>query len=222
MSLQKLGGVAALFEALAYVVGFVVAATLMSPENAAGWNSQQKLAFLLERKLLVQVWNLTIYMAFGVALVVLVIALHERLKAGALAMAQIASAFGLIWCGLVIASGMVSNVGLEAVGRVFPRDPAFAASAWLAIGAVQDALGGGVELVGGLWLLLISWAALRSGVLGKRLNQLGLAIGSAGVLTMIPGLSELGSVFGLGQIIWFAWLGTSLLRPSATLSPSPA
>ncbi len=222
MSLQKLGGVAALFEAFAYVVGFVVLATLMNPENAADWNAQQKLAFLLERKLLVQVWNLTIYVAFGAALVVLVIALHERLQAGALALVQVASAFGLIWCGLVIASGMVSNVGLEAVGRVFAKDPASAVSAWLAIGAVQDALGGGVELVGGLWVLLISWAALKSGALSERLNYLGLVVGMAGVVTLIPGLSELGTVFGLGQIIWFAWLGMYLLSKPAFLSHSPA
>jgi hypothetical protein len=215
MTLQKLGGVAALIEAFAYVVGFAVLATLMSPEYAADWNAQQKLAFLLERKLVVQLWNLTIYVVFGVFLVVLVIALHERLKAGALAMVQVASAFGLIWCGLVIASGMVANVGLETVGRVFPKDPASAVSAWLAIGAVQDALGGGVELVGGLWVVLISWAALRSGALTERLNYLGLVVGMAGVLTLIPGLSDLGSIFGLGQIVWFAWLGIHLLRKSA-------
>lgn len=76
---------------------------MMNPENAAGWTAQQKPGFLLESKLLVQAWNLLIYVVFGVFLVVLVSALHERLKARSIAMVQAASAFGLTWCGLVIA-----------------------------------------------------------------------------------------------------------------------
>lgn len=41
------------------------------------------------------------YVVFGIFLVVLALALYERLKAGAPAMAQTATAFGLIWAGLV-------------------------------------------------------------------------------------------------------------------------
>ena len=43
-------------------------------------------------------------------LVVLVSALHERLKARSIAMVQAASAFGLTWCGLVIAY-LLRNLG---------------------------------------------------------------------------------------------------------------
>jgi hypothetical protein len=48
-SLQKVGDIAALFEALAYIVGFGVMATQLNPGNTEGWNSAQKLAFALER-----------------------------------------------------------------------------------------------------------------------------------------------------------------------------
>ena len=48
---------------------------------------------------------------FGVFLVVLALALYERLKAGSPALVQMATAFGLIWAGLAIASGMIVNVG---------------------------------------------------------------------------------------------------------------
>ena len=45
------------------------------------------------------------------------------------------------------------------------------------------------------------------------LNYLGVAIGVAGILTVVPPLGEMGGlIFGLGQIVWFAWLGIVMLR----------
>jgi hypothetical protein len=213
-NLQKVGGLAALIEGLIYIVGFAVMLTLLAPDHAADLSSAQKLAFLLEKQTIFQALHFLIYVAFGVFLVVLTVALHERLKDGASALVQVGSAFGLVWAGLVIASGMVANIGLEAVASIYTKDPAQATSVWLAISIVQNGLGGGVELVGGLWVLLLSWAALRSSALPKALNYIGLLVGLAGILTVIPGLSDLGAIFGLGQIVWFLWLGTFMWRNS--------
>lgn len=212
ITLQRAGGVAALVEALAYVVGFAVIATLLDPGNTEGWSQARKLSFILERKAIFQVWTLFIYVVFGVVLVVLAIALHERLKTGARALMPIATSFGLIWAGLVIASGMVASVGLEAVSKLHPQDVAQAVSAWAVIAAVQDGLGGGVEIVGGLWVLLVGVAALRSNALPRSLSYLGVVVGMAGILTVAPPLGELGAVFGLGQIFWFSWIGVLMLR----------
>jgi hypothetical protein len=33
-----------------------------------------------------------------------------------------------------------------------------------------------------------------------------------GIITIIPALNTLTGVFGLGQIVWFVWLGIILLR----------
>ena len=33
-----------------------------------------------------------------------------------------------------------------------------------------------------------------------------------GLVTLVPGLSELGMLFGLGSIVWFTWVGVVLLR----------
>jgi hypothetical protein len=80
---------------------------------------------------------------------------------------------------------------------------------------VQDGLGGGNEIVGGLWTLLVSWAALRGGGLPKALNYPGLVVGVAGLLTVVPALElVLRFVFGLGQLVWFVWLGIVMLRSS--------
>lgn len=212
-NLQKAGGLASLIEGLIYVAGFIVMCTLLAPDNVAELNSTQKLAFLLERKDIFQTLHLLIYVVFGVFLVVLTVALYERLKATA-ALMQVATAFGIIWAGLVVASGMVANTGLDVVADIYIRDTTQATSVWLAIGAVQNGLGGGVEIVGGLWVLLVSWAALCVKELPKVLNYIGLLVGIAGLLTIIPGLSDLGAIFGLGQIVWFFWLGIFMLRNS--------
>jgi hypothetical protein len=123
-----------------------------------------------------------------------------------------AAAFGLIWAGLVIASGMVHNAGLGTIVDLYGQDPAQAAMVWLAIDSVSLGLGGEVEIVGGLWILLVSWAALRAGELPRALNYLGVAIGVVGILSAVPGLQLLNGVFGLSQIVWFVWLGIVMLR----------
>lgn len=211
-TLQKAGGIAALLEALCYVVGFAVIATVLNPGSTEGWSSAQRLEFVLEREVIFQTWNLFIYVVFGVALVVLAVALHERLKARSASLMNIATAFGLIWAGLVIASGMVTSVGLETVAALYDRDPAQADSVWLAVGAIQEGLGGGVEIVGGIWVLLIGVVSLRCRVSPRALGYLGVAVGMFGILTIVPSLGELGAAFGLGQIVWFAWMGTLMLK----------
>ena len=212
--LQKMGGVAALIEAATFVVGIALAFTILAPYATGDLDPGQTVAFLADNGAILYVWNLTIYVLFGVFLVVLVLALYERLKAGSPAMAQTASAFGLIWAGLVIASGMIFSIGLGTVVDLYVEDPAQAASVWLAIASVQDGLGGGIEVVGGLWVLLVSWAALRAGGLPRALNYLGMVLGVSGLLTVVPAVEVLGAVFGLGLIVWFAWLGIVMLRGS--------
>lgn len=214
--LQKIGGVAALIEAATFVVGFVLLVTLLAPTAAVDVDPGQSVAFLVDNQAIIYIWNIIIYVVFGVLLVVLALALYERLKVASTAMMQTATAFGLIWAGLVIASGMVANIGLGAVVDLYGKDPAQAASVWLAIDAVQNGLGGGNEIVGGIWVLLVSLAALRGG-LPRALNYLGVVIGMAGIITLVPALEMIGAIFGLGLIVWFVWLGIVMLRsnPSA-------
>ncbi len=145
--------------------------------------------------------NLVVYVIAGFFLVILALALYERLKTSASAIMQIATAIGLIWAGVVIASGMIANIGIENVVNLYNTDPAQAAPVWVAIDSVRDGLGGGNEIVGGVWILLVSWAALQAGALCKALNYLGVVIGMAGILSAVPVLGELASVFELTQIV---------------------
>lgn len=220
--LQKAGGVAALIMAATFVVGLAVFGGVLTPAGyfEAGVDPGRKVAILAENQAVVSMSYLVAFVVFGIFLVVLALALYDRLKAGAPAMAQVGSAFGLIWAGLVIASGMVANIGIATVVELYRDDPGQAGSVWMAIESVQLGLGGGNEIAGGLWVLLIAWAALRADQLSRALNYLGLAIGASGLLTVVPALEvvpaveALGLVFGLGLIVWFVWLGIVMLRGS--------
>lgn len=211
--LRRAGGLCALIEAMCYMIGFVMIATALNPGSADDWSQTQKLEFVLERKAIFQVWNIIIYVVFGVALVVLAAALHQLLNKIVPGIMMVATPFGFIWAGLVIASGMVANVGLDMVADTYSRSVSQAVEAWSVIGTVQEGLGGGVELVGGMWVLLLSLAARRGAdVFPKVVVYLGLFVGTAGILTIVPVLGGLGAVFGLSQIVWFVFIGVILLR----------
>lgn len=210
--------------AATFVFGFVVFLGVLFPVGYfnEGVDPADRVAILADNAAIVSASYLISFVAFGILLVVLALALYERLKADVPAMAQIATVFGLIWAGLVIASGMVANIGIGTVAELYATDPAQAGTVWTAIESVQLGLGGGNEIVGGVWVLLISWAALRAGALPRALNYLGVVIGISGVLTVVPALEvfgaveALGLVFGVGLIVWFVWLGITLLRHSQT------
>jgi hypothetical protein len=110
---------------------------------------------------------------------------------------------------------MISNIGTTVVVDLYSTDPNQAAATWLAINPVVEGLGGGNEIVGGIWTLLVSVAALRAGQLHRVLNYVGVVVGMAGILSAIPALGDVGGgIFGLTQIVWFLGLGILLVRNS--------
>jgi len=210
-TLQKFGGFAALYLAVAYLIGFVLFLVVLDYPSMT--DPAQKVALLVDKQMVIFSTNLLMYVFFGFFLIVLSLALYDRLKSGAPAIMQVATAIGIIWAGSLIASGMVANAGIAPVVALYAKDPAQAALTWQGIESVASGLGNGNgEILGGLWTLLVSLAALRAGGLPKGLNILGLLVGAVGIISIFPGLTDLTGVFGLSQIIWFVWLGIVLLR----------
>jgi hypothetical protein len=211
---QKVGGFAALYLAAAYVLAMPYFLVFVKYQSAV--DPAEKVALLVSNHDSMRVMYLVTYIIFGIVLAVLALALYARLKDGTPTLAQAATAVGLIWAFVLVASGMIFNAGVAAVVGLHGTNPAQAVSAWQAIEPVAQGLGGsGGELLGGLWVLLVSVAALRTGALPKALNWLGVAIGAAGVLSVVPVLSDLAFGFGLLQIVWFVWLGIVMLRTTA-------
>jgi len=212
-NLQKMGGIAALIDAATYLVSMGLLLTLLAPMGNTELDFGQFMAFFMDNQTIVFIWHLLMYMVNGVFLVILALALYDRLKAGSPAMAQVATVLGLIWAVMVFASGFITIYGLEVIANLYGKDPAQAATLKLVLDTITLGLDHSDRFLGCLWVLLVSWAALRSGALPKPLNYLGLVIGVPGIIsTVFPAFNELAYAFGLGIIVWWLWLGIVLLR----------
>jgi hypothetical protein len=151
------------------------------------------------------------YILFCPALIVFTFALNERLKEYAPATMRIASTFGFVWAGLLFASGMVSNAGIEPVLALWKNDPKQASLLWSGIESVASGLScGNGEILGGLFTLLISFCAFRAPAFPKAIVYLGGLIGVIGIISIVPGLKDLTAVFGISQVVWFVWVGIIL------------
>ena len=225
-NMQRMGGIAALIAAATNLLGIVVFVTLLAPKGLDFTNSDpsRTVALLADNQAAMRLWYQIIYLAFGVSLIFLSLALYERLKAGSPMLAQVVTSFTLIWAVLVMVVGTLSINDLNTVVRLFGQNPAQAATVWLTLGTVETGLGagGGETMVSALWFLLLGWASLRIGEFPRLLNYLGLAIGLVGVLSVVLASANLMSVYGLGLIIWFVWLGIVMMRSSGKETERPA
>ena len=136
---QKLGGCIALFGAAKIVLGIAGVLTLLASTGygTGTFDAELFIAFLADNQAVIYIWKLIIWVVWGVLLVVLVLALDERLKGGSPVVARVATAFGLIWAALEIAGGMISTSGIGAVVSLFASNPVQAASLWLALDSVE-------------------------------------------------------------------------------------
>jgi hypothetical protein len=210
-SLQKMGGIAALYEAAAYLVGMIGFLTVV--DVASVTDPVQKVALMADNLAFLYILHLIVYVVWGIFMIVLALALYERLKAGSPAIVQIATVIGIFWGCVIIISGMIHNVGMQNVVDLFSKDPTQAGTVWFTIDTVLGGLAGSNELIGGIWILLVSWTALQTGELSRVLNYLGVVVGVAGIISIVPALAELFIyIFALGQIVWFIWLGIAMLR----------
>jgi hypothetical protein len=210
-TLQKVGGFSALYMAASHLIGIVIFLVVLDYLSIA--DPAQKVALNVEKQTVIFSTNLLMYVFFGFTLIILSLAMYDRIKSGTSALIQVTTAIGIIWAGSLIASGMVANAGLTTVVALYTKDPAQAVLTFQGIEAVTNGLGNANgEILGGMWTLLVSLAALRTGEFPKGLNILGAIVGTMGIITIIPVLTNFTGLFGVGQIIWFVWLGIVLLR----------
>jgi hypothetical protein len=219
-SLQKLGGIGALIAAGTFVVGLAMFATLFTDFVSAA-TPAAAVDFITNNQLALYSWNITIHIVFGIVLVPLVLAIVDRLRHAHSPLARVASVFGLIWSGVIISTGMIVNIAYATVSDLQGTDPEMASTVWAGLDAVTDGLGGGNEVLGGVWVLGISIVALRERLFARWVNYLGVVMGVAGLVTVVPALEEVGAVFGLGLIVWFIAVGITLMKDGGRSAEQP-
>lgn len=211
---QKAGGAAAVYIALALLAAmpyFLLVVDYMGAQTAA-----EKVALIVANHASMYAMYLATYVFYGIALGVLAFALYDRMKARAPAAMRAATAIGLLWSFALVASGMIFNYGMTTIVGLAATDQGQAQATWLAIESVAQALGGaGGEILGGLWILLVSVVALRSGALPKLLGWFGAVVGVVGLASVVPPLRDASIAFGLMLIAWFVWVGAVLIKTRA-------
>ncbi len=213
---SRAGGIGGLIAAAAFIFGIAMYVTNMSDYVDGDFTRAESVDFLVDHQGTFYVWYFVMFLVFGIAIIPLARSLRERLVDVSPELADIGAVFAYIWAGLMFATGMTHNIGVASIVDLNETDPAAAEALWSSVTTVVDGLGGGNELVGAMWILLVSLAALRTKRLPKALNLLGIVSASAGLITLVPGLSDVGMIFGLGSIAWFAWTGIVLLRHPAS------
>lgn len=214
MTLQRVGGLAALTCAGTYIIGFVLLVTVVA-EVGFGSNAidaATAVRFAVENQALMITWTTVIYVLNALALAVLVVAVGRRIKSKSPDWGTMTLVFGVIWTTLVLGAGMIANVTTERMAVLAPTDFDAAVVTWQILHTVELGLGGGNEIAGGVWIFSVSLAGLSQRAFGKIVNGLGMLTGLCGVLTILPPVGDVtGAVFGLGAIAWFIAVGLALV-----------
>lgn len=219
MTTHKWGGIAAITQALTYVFGFVLFFGIL--DRTGQVTPAENLEFVIQNRDIYFAGYIVIGVLFSFSLLVLVQSLYSRLKAASPELMRFTAAVGYLWAFIVLSSSMIFLTSLSALPRIFEQDPEQALIINRTISIVVNALGGGIELVGAVWVLAISFVGLKHRIFGAVLHYWGILVGISGTLTLLSGLSFLAThpffeattaIFGLGQILWFLGLGILMIR----------
>jgi len=135
-------------------------------------------------------------MLFGIVLVPLVVAISNNFTKQYIYLTRNTPIFGFIWLVLIIASGMIVIHGIDTIEVVYKTNTNSAMTSWQTIEVIQYGLSGAIEIIGRIWVFLITIAGLKYSVFNKFLNYFGLVDDVTGILTIIPTYKDFGIIFG--------------------------
>ncbi len=208
--LRTCGVYAALYMGVAYAVAIVIFLGVLDYPDMV--DPADKVGLLARSGGMIWLSNLLLYVVFSPVLVVFALATHDLAQEVPVP-ARLGLAMGVIWAGLLMASGLIANASIGPITALWATDQAAAIALWSATDAVSNGLGGGAgEVAGGVMTALFSLAGLRAGRFPRALAWLGFVVGALGLVSALPGLGDLGALFGIAQIPWFFWVGYILIR----------
>jgi len=220
LDMQRVGGIAGILHAAAFVAGPVVLAVTVASLglHAADMTDPAKaLPAVLKAYGAFAAWA-GMYVLLGASVLVLALAFDQRLREGAPSLMRAATATGLIATAFFVAAGVLNMTGLPEIAAHYSSNHDQAGAAYLAFQGVTDGLLSAASLAYGAWLVMASWAAIRVKAFSRGLNYLGFTWGI--VAALAPFSADLAVLQLLGPI-WALWMGIVLLRSPAS-EPTPA
>lgn len=202
---KKLAVVSAVYGGLSYIGGIFVYLLLLQYDSAT--SASEQISIISSNPVLVHITTLHIYVVFSFGIILLATYLYLKLKEQQPILGLLSFITGIIWATILIASGFIS-MGITTL-LMNGTAASELVSAWQAIDIVSNALGGGNELMGGVFSGLLSLAMYKARFSGVVTSVLGALVLVGGILSALPYLVDIGiGVFVISQILWFfslAW-----------------
>lgn len=224
----KRDGLAAIFAALSFVVGFSLFSTVLVDLSDDDLTSLEELQVIKENEKVYYLSNMILYVCFGFAQLVLSVGMADSSKKVFPATASVTKSLGIVWSTLVLAAGMIGNVGAkEALDLLQTDEDAVAAGyLWKVIRTIHSGMGGGNEIVGGMWVLLAAWSDFKgraspnnnTKVTKLDIITFGVAniAGWSGICSTVPIMADsCAIVFGVGMILWYVLIGITMFSRSS-------
>jgi hypothetical protein len=206
---KKLAVISAAYGGLSYIGGIFVYLQLLKYDSVG--TASEQLTIIGNNPVLVHITTLHIYVIFSFGIILLATYLYLKLKDSQPVLGLLSLISGVIWSTLLIASGFISMGVTTLLMNGTPVSEL--ASAWQAIDIVSNALGGGNELIGGVFTGLVSLALYKARSSSLATSLLGVLVFAGGVISTLPYLTDVGiGIFVISQILWFFSLARDIHR----------
>ncbi len=203
-----IGKAASLYLASAYLAGIIIFVAVL--KYPAITDEIEKVKMIAEMKSIFFICHLLMYVLFGPVLVLFILFLKSRMANRETLPVRFASVIGFIWAGSLTASGMITNAAIGPVSGLFAENQEQAVYLWQILDTVATAIGNGNgEILGGLMTLCFGIAMFTDDHFSNFMGIFGIIIGSVGIITVIPILTNLTIIFGILQLVWFVLSGFS-------------
>lgn len=208
--LKQLAGLAFFGMALCYITLFIIYGAVLSPP--ANPSTAETIAYLIENKSLLNFSYVLGYVLFAMLLCFCVYLVGSFYRTESKITIVLATLFGYFWVVVLLCAGMIGITSHELLASYSTSDPAAAEVIYHARTLLTESLGGGIEFIGGVWLVGLGIVSWRHHQLSRALSAFTLVKGLIGVATLFSTASVLRDLFGITGIVWFIWMGLVMLK----------
>jgi hypothetical protein len=215
---RRIGALAAFVLAVSPVLA--IAASLAA--TAAGERSDlvNGLAFMIKQPVFIDVEG-AVSVLIGASLIVLALALHERLQRAAPFAVRIGTAAGVIGSALFITAGVASLDVPTRMATLEAQNHEAAVAAFAAFRIVGGFMFTAGLVMFGAFALIDSVISARARQLPRPLSYMGMLLGIASIVGAIGVLAgPLGIVSLVLVLVWPVWLGIAMLRSEPYIAPA--